>query len=456
VHSRTITVDGFSNLYAGREVVTSGIPRIDPFTIAGNAQPWIDHQWLAHAAYFLSWQVGGYAGVAVLCALAVTAGFALLFGLLRSRGGSPLASALWTLAALLACLSSVTPRAQVFAFPLFAGLLWWLLSSDRSPRRWQRWLVVPLVALWGNLHGSVLLGVTLVLVQSLWDAAREAGRGRLGDAAGHGCLLVAVCAAPLVNPYGTQIWSYYRDVLGSEAISQQVSEWQPLDLGDTNQLPLLLLVAVSAAVVVWSMMRGRPVRLALLLLSLLTLALVLRSGRQEMWVAMVLAVLIVDTSAYRGPEPAGHGQPLVRHAVLAASVVLAGLAAAFVLTGSAADFEAAMPRNAVGAAAEELRASPQATLLGDEAMTLLIWRAPHSYGRVGYDIRYEIYPPAALRSYFDFLDARSPAGLGLAARYDVVLISKQAHPKLAKAVSSSADWSVVYSDLEGLVAKRRS
>jgi hypothetical protein len=442
-------------MYAGREVVTAGIPGADPFTMAGHAQPWVDQQWLAHAAYYLSWRAGGYPGVVLLCALVVTAGFALLFALLRSRGGTPVTCSLWTLAALLACLSSVTPRAQVFAFPLFAGVLWWLLS-DRSPRRWQRWLVVPSVALWGNLHGSVLLGVALVVAQCSWDAIREVRRGRLTEAAMQVCLLLATVAATLVNPYGSQIWTYYRGVLGSDAISRQVSEWQPLDLGDPNQLPLLCLVLASTAVVVWSIMRRRPVRLGLLLLALLTLALVLRSGRQEMWVAMVLAVLVVDTVANRGGQPAGGRQPLVRHAVLAASVVLAGVATGIVFTSSAADFEAALPRGAVAVAAKQLRAAPDATLLGDEAATLLLWRAPLSSGRVGYDIRYEIYSSAALRSYFDFLDARTPAWHRLAADYDLVLVSKQVHPELANAVSTSADWSVVYADGEGVVAKRRS
>ena len=172
--ARRLTVDGFFNLYAGRWIAEHGIPSHDPLTIAGQGRPWLDQQWLAHVAYYASWQVGGYAAVALVCALAAAAGFGMLFRLLRGLGASALASCLWSIAALLASLSSVTPRAQVFGFPLFVALLFWLLAGDRSAQRWQRWWVVPLVVLWGNVHGSVLLAVALVVSRSLVDAFHAA------------------------------------------------------------------------------------------------------------------------------------------------------------------------------------------------------------------------------------------------------------------------------------------
>src|SRR5439155_2354930 len=54
-------------------------------------------------------------------------------------------------------------RAQLFSLALFPALLWLLRSEEDEPSR-RIWLLVPLVALWSNLHGTVLVGVGLALL----------------------------------------------------------------------------------------------------------------------------------------------------------------------------------------------------------------------------------------------------------------------------------------------------
>jgi hypothetical protein len=444
-----LTVDGFLNLYAGRWIAEHGIPLTDPFTLVGQGRPWLDQQWLAHLAYYVSWQAGGYAAVALLSALAVAAGFGLLFWLLRGLGATALASCLWSLAALVASLSSVTPRAQVFGFPLFVALLFWLLAEDRSARRWQRWWVVPLVALWGNLHGSVLLAVALVVTRSLVDAFLALRFRRPREAVLHGGLGLAAVAAVMANPYGAVIWDYYVRILTSQAIAGQVSEWQPLDVTDVAELPLLLFMATAASAALWSWHRGRRLRPDLVLLAVLTVGMTFQSGRQEMWAATTLAAL----AASSWKRAAGRAPPrLVRHSLVAASAAFALLAVTSVSTRPPAGFEQALPRGAVATAAELLNADPTATLLGDESVVLLLWRHPETSGRAAFDIRYEVFPEAQQDSYLGFLAARVPAWHALASKYEVLVVSKATRPSLAKRIARSSGWAGVYSNETGLVA----
>src|SRR5581483_8804349 len=54
-------------------------------------------------------------------------------------------------------------RPQSLAYPLFVALFWLLVRYSRGNER-LIWLVVPLLALWANIHGTVVLGSLLVLV----------------------------------------------------------------------------------------------------------------------------------------------------------------------------------------------------------------------------------------------------------------------------------------------------
>jgi hypothetical protein len=453
-HARSLTVDGFLNLYSGRWVARHGLPHHDHLTTAGNGRLWFDQQWLANLLIFRSWQVGGYAGVVLLSALAVTVAFALLFLLLRSRGASPAVSALWTIGALAASLSSVTPRAQVLAFPLFAALLWWLLLFDRPLPWWSRWLIVPLVVLWGNLHGSVLICVAVAAARCIWEALRAARDRRWRDALVLSLLTAAIVGGTLINPYGTGIWRYYASVATNGVIASHISEWQPLDVTDVNQLPLLLLIAAAVVVSFRAIAHRHRPPLGWSLLALVSTALVFQSGRQEMWVALVLPVFAGEVSRAM-PKIPSSTPAWARYPLLACSAALAVLAAVTALWRPAAGYESQLPHAAVAAAAEQLRAMPRATLLGDESVTLLLWQQPSAIGRVGYDIRYEIYSEPQLKSYLSFLDARAPGWPRLASRYDVLLVASAVHPALARAVATSSRWKVVFSRPSGLVALRR-
>ena len=84
-------------------------------------------------------------------------------------GGSPT----WTtaIAAPVMLVLFPTPvRSQAFAMPLFAALVWLLARDARQADR-RIWLVLPLLVVWANVHGSVLLGCGLVLLRCAVAAA---------------------------------------------------------------------------------------------------------------------------------------------------------------------------------------------------------------------------------------------------------------------------------------------
>jgi hypothetical protein len=57
-------------------------------------------------------------------------------------------------------------RTQSFAYPLFAAFLLLLLDDARAPGR-RVLLALPLLVLWANIHGSVVLGAALTALYGL-------------------------------------------------------------------------------------------------------------------------------------------------------------------------------------------------------------------------------------------------------------------------------------------------
>jgi hypothetical protein len=163
---------------------------------------------------------GGDRGLVLAQSLAAAVGLgSLAHGLGRraSGGGVLLVAALVVVGALPAF--AVT-NVSLFSLALFPVLLGLLESEADAPTR-RIWLAVPLVALWGNLHGAVLAGWALLACY----LAVERARRRPAESA---AVLAGATLALLANPELWQTPRYYWSVLRNEAARQGTGLWTPL------------------------------------------------------------------------------------------------------------------------------------------------------------------------------------------------------------------------------------
>jgi hypothetical protein len=171
--------DIWIHLTTGRLILEEGaVPRADrySFTAAGNR--YVAHEWLAAAFYALAERVAGIPGVRVagklVPALALVA--MLLVAARATRAPWELALPVSVLTLTIAR-RRVLARPELLAIPILLTMLW-LLWRDRELARAGRrsralfWLV-PLEALWANLHASFLLGIAAVLVFAFAESAER-------------------------------------------------------------------------------------------------------------------------------------------------------------------------------------------------------------------------------------------------------------------------------------------
>ena len=109
----------------------------------------------------------------------------------RRAGARERALAIALLLLVPACFGPIVAiRAQLFSLPLFAVCMLLLRSEARAPSR-RIWLLVPLLALWGNLHGAVLTGAVVAGAYLVFERGRARPRESvavaLASAAGAVC-----------------------------------------------------------------------------------------------------------------------------------------------------------------------------------------------------------------------------------------------------------------------------
>ena len=460
VYSRYLFADSYYDLYAGRYIVQHGIPHRNVVTVVAHGAPWIDQQWLAHVLYYAAWAAGGYPAVAVLSSLVLTSGFAVLMLAMRGRGVPPARAFLWTCGTVIVYLGNIPIRAQSFAYPLFALTLWLVVADSRAPRLQPRtWLALPVLVLWANTHGSVLIGAAMVGLYAGYRAVVTVLR-RAGPRAVLGYLALGAAGAVsvLCTPYGTGVIGYYKSVNRvAPALSHYVTEWQrpnPLYLVSMGFFALLIAVVIAIAVAWRRGTRPDPV-LAAIALGLLVMA--LTAIRNQAYFAFAGSLLAAGTlarsSAGRSPALSQAFSRVTAGVLAAAALIATGLIA----TEPAGKFESLVPVRAIDVAAALAARHPGARILADEwSSPPTLWLHPATFGRVGYDARLEQFSVSQLRAYATFLSARRPGWQDLLRGYDIVVVNRKQHDWLGTALTRLPGWQVAYSSRAGLVLERAS
>jgi len=289
--------DLFFHLAGGRWLLSHGFTREDPFSVTGTAG-WVPHEWGFGILAELSLRVFGAAGPELLIATLISTFVLLAWRAIRAVSPTPGLVELGVL-----CLTLVSQaftwyqeRPYHLGHVLFALavllMLAWRRGSQRAP-----WLLVPLCALWANLHGSWILGPALLgstAIGAWMDGGDAAHRRRCLLALGAAALAFLASA---LSPSGPSIYLYplLHSVLAS---TQTLEEWQPLDL--TLIFARYYLAFAFLAVFVWG--GARPRSWALLLPALGLTVASLGAQRHAPFAALLLAVFIAEHHPRMAPS----------------------------------------------------------------------------------------------------------------------------------------------------------
>ena len=435
--------DSWMTLVGGREIVDHGLPHRDAIAVITHGRTWTDQQWLAQLAFYGADLLAGLRATMLLHVALVTSATALAITAARLRGGTARSTLLIVSACLLVAPWSWTLRAQAFALPLFVATLA-LLAFDRELTRRRTFLVFPLLIVWANVHGSVLVGAAIVA----WAGAIGVGELILGretraTAWRSGVLVVLPWLCVLATPYGTAVAGYYKLMFVDSPVAKAVTEWQaPKPHG--YQIAFFVVAALTIVIV---FLGRRTLSLFDVGVLALTLAGSLRSARGIVWFALAVSVLVpVALDAILPPDRAPVRRRLGLALCIGSCALLVSALAVWVPRGddwyaSAWSSEGA---DAVAAALPGLPPGP-AVLPSDRHADWLLWKVPALRGRIAYDIRFELLTERELESLARFKVVR-PRWLEATAGYPILVLDPAEDPRRAGVLRARTGARLLYED----------
>ncbi|MCZ7587275.1 MAG: hypothetical protein M5U27_00105 [Gaiella sp.] len=435
--------DTWLTLVAGREVNDHGLPSTEHLTILGEGRTWTDQQWLAQVVFYAAHALAGMRAVILLGIAFVLLALGLATATARTSGASSRSTFVIGVLAILAGPWGWTLRAQTTALPLFAGTLWLLVDASRRGVRRRTLLVLPLLVLWANLHGSVVLGAILAMLLGAVELVRARRLASIPLA-----LIVLSPIAVLASPYGTKLVAYYDLMLVDAPFAEILREWQWSSPSATTAL-FWLLALVAAGLLALRRCRSRLTVYELAVFAV-TFVGAVQAVRGVIWFAFVAAAILpvaLDGVLTKADVEA----PKVNRVISVAA--LAGLAVALVafLARPATWFVSEWPEAQVEAVSEATRDPSVKLWATDGTADWLLWRVPDLRGRIAYDIRFELYDEAALDRIVDY-GTRTGDWQRALDGYRVVVVDDRAH---LEALAAEPGARVTYRDEEIAIVERR-
>jgi hypothetical protein len=472
------TVDLAYSVRAGQLMLADGaVLRTDPFTFTVGGSPWLDQQWGAQVLLGVLYDAIGWAGLAVVRSILVSAIVGLVFLAGRSRGASVRVAAGLALVGFLVAIPGMALRPQLLGMLCFAVV--GVLAAGRHSRPGVLWLVPIVALLWANLHGSFVLAPATVAVVLLDDvvARRPAARQAL-------VILVLTLAATVVTPFGAEVWSYALALSIDPQIRQLVTEWQPTALLTVTGLAFFGSVVAAAVLVA-----RRPHAIAwpwlLWLVGLAALGVIAERG--IVWWAIgappLVATVFMAWLARGSAEPTPGTPPVsapvgasTAHPAPAAApvstrgrgrslangaLVLALIAAILLLLPMwrGGDALYGPPGLLVDAPRGITDALLERTSPGDRLFAAQRWGSWFEFAvpqaPVFADSRVEVIPPDVWMDY-SAISATEPGWQATLDRWGVTVlaVSRDEQRELLDALAASADWRVAFSDGVGAVYVR--
>jgi hypothetical protein len=308
------------------------VPETDVYSLTMRGQPWISMYPLAQVLYAKAYSLFGWSGPVVLAAAGSAATFALLAKLL-SRHLSESATMLFVAASLALTAPHLLARPHVLALPVMVAWVGGLITAADRREAPSFWLL-PLIALWANLHGGYVLGLMLVAPIGLDAVVSAEAPLRKSLALRWAAFGLATLVAGCCTPYGWHSILAAKNVLMLGSALPLITEFRPVDFGGLGAFEVCLLLALGFALL--RGLRLPPTRI-LLLLGLLHMALY-QSRATEFLALLAPLVLAVPLAKQFGAEVSASSAAPPPRGLLFAGVALV-LAAGTVAYASVARFE---------------------------------------------------------------------------------------------------------------------
>src|SRR5215510_894666 len=209
--------DTYSHLALGRWILDHGtVPTADPFSANFRGTHWLAFEWLSEVVFALAFAAGGWMGMVAVASAAAATAFGLLTRFL---------------------LRELRPTVALVA----------ALIRSVDTRTAPSWLMLPLMTVWANLHGSFTFGLAMIGAAGAEALFRAKPAERMNVVRQWGSFGVLALVAACLNPYGPEmILVTLRTVALGPALAT-ITEWRPQDFSHIGSFEIIMLGGLGLA-----------------------------------------------------------------------------------------------------------------------------------------------------------------------------------------------------------------
>ncbi len=225
----------FSHLVIGERILSTGhFIYNDPFSFTFSGKPWIAQQWLGECLMAVIHRIGGFDSLLLFTVTLLASLYTWLILRLMRKGMHPMLAILIIAMAMAASSFHFHVRPHLVTI-IFSAVLFAVLTDFESGQiRLSRlfWLI-PLFALWVNIHGGVLGGMaTLAITGTGWILIRLVKKSppllTFQQIFSLLLLILACLSTAFVNPYGLALPKTWFLIMNSPLLPQVIQEHAPL------------------------------------------------------------------------------------------------------------------------------------------------------------------------------------------------------------------------------------
>jgi len=237
------------------------VPRQDVFSFTKPGEPWYAWEWLASAIFAALFRWGSMKAVLLFSAAVLAVTMVILARHMIRRGANALVTLFLIHLAIGACSIHFLARPHIFTM-LFTAISMRLLDDDRERPSRTIWWLVPLTALWANMHGGFVAVILCTAAFGLgcgmetWIAEKSLGAARK-PLIRYGSVALACLGASFLNPYGFREHQHIIQFLQQKWILDLIEEYQSPRFHTTVVLYYEILLFAGLLVSGWLISRKK-------------------------------------------------------------------------------------------------------------------------------------------------------------------------------------------------------
>jgi hypothetical protein len=233
------------------------VPARDLFSFSKPDAPWFAWEWLSDVVFAGLFQIAGLKAVVLFAGALIALYATVLLRFTLWMGANALVALTLSLLAVGASSMHFLARPHLFTLVALPCCFWLLEADARHHTRWL-WVLIPVTALWTNLHGGFTVFLACLAMFTAGTAIEGwMGRPRRALVRRYGVLLAGCSLASLANPYGIQLHVHIIQYLRAGWIRDLIEEFQAPTFRSEGQLQFEALLVIGLVICGFLLRRQR-------------------------------------------------------------------------------------------------------------------------------------------------------------------------------------------------------